>query len=328
MVGRPVPARAGPFFVFLGGDPQRPGPTVQPASLQGLSHVSGYRLDGDEAESVRRRQLAEWIVHPDNPLTARVLANRLWHYHFGTGIVSTPSDFGAMGQPPTHPQLLDYLAQQVHAHQWRLKPLQRMIMLSQAYRQAADFRAEAAAQDGDSRFLWRFPPRRLSAEEIRDTMLSVAGQLDRRMYGPGFRLYRYLQDNVATYIPLDEYGRDTFRRSVYHQNARAARIDLMTDFDCPDNAFAAPRRVSTTTPLQALVLLNHRFTLDMAVGLAQRLEASAQGQYQQIELAFLLAYGRTPTDIEHSAAADLIRGFGLRAFCRALLNSNELMYLQ
>ena len=210
------------FQVFLGGDPQRRGAEVVPASLSALDAVAPpYRLSDDAAEGQRRLQLAEWITYPDNPLTPRVLANRIWHYHFGTGIVETPSDFGYMGGRPTHPELLDWLARQIQQHGWRLKPLHRQILLSETYRQSSAFRADAAAVDADSRYLWRFPPRRLAAEEIRDTMLSVAGKLDPKMGGPGFRLYRYLQDNVSTYIPLDEHGPETYRRAVYHQNARA-----------------------------------------------------------------------------------------------------------
>lgn len=319
------------FQVFLGGDPQRPGADVVPASLSAFDAVAPpYRLGNDAAEGQRRLQLAEWIVHPDNPLTPRVLANRVWHYHFGTGLVDTPSDFGYMGGRPTHPELLDWLARQLHQCGRRLKPLHRQILLSQTYRQSSAFRAEAAQTDGDSRYLWRFPPRRLAAEEIRDTMLCVAGKLDPKMGGPGFRLYRYVQDNVSTYIPLDEHGPETYRRAVYHQNARASLLDLLTEFDCPDNAFSAPRRAATTTPLQALTLMNHRFTLDMASGLAERLqrEAGAEQTAAQVQRAFALAYSRAATPAELDAAVALVGKHGLRAFCRALLNSNEMIYLE
>jgi mono/diheme cytochrome c family protein len=319
------------FQVFLGGDPQRRGAEVVPASLSALDAVAPpYRLSDDAAEGQRRLQLAEWITCPKNPLTPRVLANRIWHYHFGTGIVETPSDFGYMGGRPTHPELLDWLAGQIHQHGWRLKPLHRQILLSETYRQSSAFRADAAAVDADSRYLWRFPPRRLAAEEIRDTMLSVAGKLDPKMGGPGFRLYRYLQDNVSTYIPLDEHGPETYRRAVYHQKARASLLDLLTEFDCPDNSFSAPRRAATTTPLQALTLLNHRFSIDMASGLAERLkqEAGADRTEAQVRRAFALAYSRQPAAEEIHAAVALIGQHGLRAFCRALLNSNEMIYLR
>lgn len=322
-------ASPGPFHVFLGGDPRRLGEEVTPGSLKALSHATpAYRLDSAD-ESRRRLALADWIVHPENPLTPRVLANRLWHYHFGTGIVDTPSDFGYMGGKPTHPQLLDWLAGQLHAHGWRLKPLHKLIMTSEAYRQSSQYREQAAAADADARYLWRFPPRRLSAEEIRDTLLAVAGQLDPAMGGPGFQLYRYMQDNVATYVPLDQHGPETYRRAVYHQNARAARIDLLSDFDGPDCAFAVPRRTATTTPLQALTMLNHRFTLDMAEQLAERVRREGGGQDEpSVRRAFVLCFAREPSDGEAKACLELVRQHGLAALCRVLLNTSELIYVK
>ena len=317
-----------PSYVMLGGDPKRVGDEVSAESLDALDGLdSAFELPADAPEADRRLALARWIVASDNPLTPRVLANRLWHYHFGTGIVDTPSDFGAMGGTPTHPELLDWLARRVLAEGWRLKPIHRLIVTSQAYRQSSEYRSEASAVDGDSRLLWRFPPRRLSGEEVRDAMLAVSGELDRAMGGPGFRLYRYLEDNVATYVPRDDHGPDTYRRAVYHQNARAMRADLLTDFDCPDPAAAAPRRSETTTPLQALTLLNHAFTRDMADALAARLrdEAGDDDHDLQVDRAFALAFGRPPDDPERLAAVALIASHGLESFCRAILNANELI---
>lgn len=319
----------GPFHIFSGGDPQKKSTEVMPASPTFLANAfPGYSLTSTTPEAERRRALAEWITHRDNPLTPRVLANRLWQYHFGTGIVDTPSDFGYMGGKPTHPELLDWLARQLHATGWRLKPLHKQIVMSQTYRQSAKFRPDQAAMDGDSRFLWRFPPRRLTGEEVRDAMLTVAGKLDPKQGGPGFRLYRYLQDNVATYVPLDAPGPETYRRAVYHQNARAARVDVLTDFDCPDPAFAAPRRASTTTPLQALALFNHQFTLDMAESFAARLQNEAgRDPTAQVQRAFLLAYSRPVNIVELKNVVAVIEKHGLRAFARAVLNSNEFLYL-
>jgi hypothetical protein len=290
--------------------------------------VPSYALAADAPEGERRRALGEWIVRDDHPLTPRVLANRVWQYHFGTGIVDTPSDFGFLGGRPTHPELLDYLARRLVEGGWRLKPLHREILLSRTYRQSGAHRAEAARVDQEARLLWRFPPRRLGAEELRDTMLHVAGKLDRKLGGPGFRLYKFTQNNVSTYFPLDRHGPETYRRSVYHQNARASVVDVLNDFDLPDIAFAAPRRANTTTPLQALTLLNHRFTTDMAQALAARLEhgGGATGA-QQVNEAYLIAFQREPTADERAAAVELIAAHGLPAFCRALLNLNELIYL-
>ncbi|MEA3212843.1 MAG: hypothetical protein QOE70_5900 [Chthoniobacter sp.] len=317
-----------PAYLMRGGDPQKRGPEIAPASLSMLDH-GRYELPLNAPEGGRRLALAKWLVASDNPLTPRVLANRVWHYHFGTGIVDTPSDFGYMGGRPTHPELLDYLAQRLQHHGWRLKPLHREIMLSQTYRQSAQWRKEGADVDFATRLLWRFPPRRLSAEEVRDTMLSIAGKLDLRMGGPGFRLYRYLNDNVSTYVPLDNVGPETYRRAVYHQNARAATVDLMSEFDAPDCASPTPRRASTTTPLQALTLFNHSFTLDLARALAERLHAEAgEDATAQVRRAFALGYGRAPSAEEETAAAQLIATHGLPAFCRAVLNSNELIHVR
>jgi hypothetical protein len=253
-----------------------------------------------------------------------VLANRLWHYHFGTGLVDTPSDFGFMGSKPTHPELLDFLAQRLVASGWKLKTLHREIILSQTYLQSADFNPNAARADKDARLLWRFPPRRLGAEEIRDTLLATAGQLKLEpMGGPGFRLYRYLVNNVSTYIPLDTQGPETYRRAVYHQNARASVVDVLNDFDLPDIAFSAPKRANTTSPLQSLTLFNHSFTLDMAKALAARLNGP-----DPIAQAYSIALQRQPTTTERSAAEKLIAQHGKTAFCRALLNANEVIFIE
>jgi len=341
-------AAPGPFPIFVGGDPQKKGEPVWVGSLAVLDELAstslstgastdtakkpsfvGYKLHPNATEAERRVALADWLAQAEHPLTSRVWANRIWHYHFGVGIVDTPSDFGYMGGKPTHPELLDYLARQLTSNGWHTKPLHRLIMTSQTYRQASVSRADAAAIDGDSRLLWRFPPRRLSAEELRDTMLSVSGKLDLKMGGPGFRLYNYLQDNVATYVPLDEAGPETYRRAVYHQNARAARVDLMGEFDCPDNAISTPRRSATTTPLQALTLLNHKFTLDMAQAWADKLKRECPMDAEaQVRSAFASAFNRPATAEEAAAGAVFIRETGLRAFCRAMLNANEFVYVR
>lgn len=311
-------------FVHKGGDPMKPGEPVLPASLSVLDQVTKpFELKPDASEGQRRLALAQWITSNDNPLTPRVLANRVWQWHFGTGIVDTPSDLGFLGSQPTHPELLDYLAQRLIAHGWKLKPLHREILLSHTYLQSAAFRPEAAKEDKDARLLWRFPPRRLSAEEIRDTLLAAGGKLQLEpMGGPGFRLYKFTQNNVCTYFPLDTHGPETYRRAVYHQNARASIVDVLNDFDLPDIAFAAPKRANTTTPLQALTLLNHRFTLDMASALAARLPSG-----DAVTRAYLITFQRVPTTREHEAATKLIATHGTDSFCRALLNANELIYL-
>jgi mono/diheme cytochrome c family protein len=317
-------------YVHKGGDPMRRGADVTPASLAVLDGaLKPFDLPADAPENERRLALANWIASDANPLTARVLANRIWQHHFGTGIVDTPSDFGFLGGKPTHPELLDWLARRLQTHGWKLKPLHREIVLSQTYQQASAQREDAAKLDGNTRLLWRFPPRRLHAEEIRDTMLHVAGKLNLQLGGPGFRLYRYLEDNVATFVPLDEHGAETYRRAVYHQNARSSLVDGLTDFDLPDNAGPAPNRISTTSPLQALTLLNHQFTLAMADALTERVKREAPNdEAAQVRRAFALAFQRQPSREEEAAALQLIANHGWRAFGRALLNANELLYVQ
>ena len=319
----------GPFHIFIGGSPQRLGPEVVPASLSTLSDVMPeFELPSESSEAERRLELANWVTHPENPLTPRVLANRIWHYHFGTGIVNTPNDFGYMGGRPTHPELLDFLALELIDNDWKLKALHRTIMNSKVYRQSSEWREDGGEVDSDSRLLWRFPPRRLSAEEIRDTVLAVTGKLNPKMGGPGFRLYHYMRDNVSTYEPLDEHGSETYRRAIYHQNARASVVDLMTDFDQADCTLSIPRRSETTTPLQALTMMNHQFTIDMAERMAERVrERGHSAPVEQVVQVFRLAYQRDPDEEEIRVATQVIAAHGLRALCRAVLNSSELLYL-
>jgi mono/diheme cytochrome c family protein len=314
-----------PTTIHKGGDPMKPGDPVVPASLAVLNQVTKpYQLPLDADEGQRRLALAQWITSDENPLTSRVLANRVWQHHFGTGLVDTPSDFGYLGSKPTHPELLDYLAAKLVANGWKLKALHREILLSKTYQQSAAGHPDGLKLDKSARLLWRFPPRRLSAEELRDTLLTVAGQMKLEpMGGPGFRLYKFTQNNVCTYFPLDAHGPETYRRAVYHQNARASVVDVLNDFDLPDIAFAAPKRANTTTPLQALTLLNHSFTLDMAKSLAARIQST-----DPVTKAYALTFQRPPTAREHQAASQLITTHGPEAFCRALLNANELLYLE
>jgi hypothetical protein len=321
---------AGPQCVFERGDANQKGAAVAPASMSTLADAATpYALPPDAPERERRLAFARWLVAEDNPLTPRVLVNRLWQHHFGAGIVATPSDFGYMGERPSHPELLDWLANRLRVGGWKLKPLHKLIVMSQTYRQSSAYREDAASLDADSRLLWRFPPRRLSAEEVRDTILMLAGKLDEHRGGPGFRLYEYTRDNVATYIPLENFGPETYRRSVYHQNARASRVDLLSDFDAPDCAFSISRRILTTTPTQALALMNHRFTIAMAESWAERLlkESVENDPAAQVDRAFKLAFGRAPLPPENDASVAMVKQHGLRAFCRALLNASELIYV-
>ncbi|MBV9122011.1 MAG: DUF1553 domain-containing protein [Planctomycetes bacterium] len=310
------------------GDVMRPGALVTPGALSGLPGLSPeLNIDPRLGEAGPRLALARWLTDPRNPLTARVLVNRVWQYHFGCGIVATPSDFGRGGEPPSHPELLDWLAAEFMAQGWRLKPLHRLLVTSYSYRQAAATNPQGLAADGGNRLVWHVPLRRLEAEALRDSILAVSGRLDRRMGGPGFRLFRYRVVNVAIYEPLEEQGPETWRRSVYQQPARAARDDLLAGFDCPECAQRTPRRDVSTTPLQALSLWNSPFTVQQAGFFAERARREAGPRPRdQVDRAFRLAFGRPPSSDEQHDALELVARHGLAALCRALLNSNEFLY--
>ncbi len=319
-----------PSYLLKRGSVLDRGEVIAPGSLSTLSGaLEGFQLDAKAPESERRLALARWITDPRNPLTPRVLANRVWQHHFGRAIAGTPSDFGFNGERPANPELLDYLAGRLLELGWRLKPLHKEILLSAAYRQSSAFEAESAAVDNEARYLWRFPPQRLGAEAVRDSILAVSGKLNRQMGGEGFRLYRYTVDNVATYFPAATFGEETYRRSVYHQAARSVRAELLGQFDCPDSSLPEPKRIVTTSPLQALSLMNNSFMMDQARYFAERLEREAgRGKTAaQIDLAFRLAFGRWAVDEEKRAAAVLISRHGLAAFCRALFSANEFVYV-
>ena len=312
------------------GDPMNKGPEVAPGSLSTLSGLlAEFELDPDAPEAERRLALAKWIASDDNALAARVIVNRVWMHHFGQPFLRNPSDFGVNGGMPSHPELLDWLAHRlIHTHNWQLKPLHREIVLSAAYRQSSTFRNDAAQVDSDGVFLWRYPPRRLGAEELRDAILQASGNLDRHMGGPGFRLYRYTVDNVATYYPLGEFSRDTYRRGIYHQHARSVKPELLGEFDCPETSLPAPKRITTTSPLQALTLFNSAFVVDQASSFAALVETeSGDDEAGFVESAWRRAYLREPSAAERRSATEFLAQHGLEALSRAILNSNEFLYV-
>ncbi|MDE0263620.1 MAG: DUF1549 domain-containing protein [Bryobacterales bacterium] len=319
-----------PSFVMVRGDPMNEGAEVAPGSLSTLSGLlAGFELAVDAPEGERRLALAKWIASDDNVLAARVIVNRVWMHHFGQPFLHNPSDFGVNGGMPSHPELLDWLAHRlIHTHHWRLKPLHREIVLSAAYRQSSTFRRDAAQIDSDGLFLWRFPPRRLGAEELRDAILQTSGNLNRRMGGPGFRLYRYTVDNVATYYPLGEFSPDTYRRGIYHQHARSVKPELLGEFDCPETSLPAPKRITTTSPLQALTLLNSTFVVDQASSFAALVETRSGGDEAGfVDAAWRRAYVREPSAAERRAATEFLEQHGLEALSRAILNSNEFLHV-
>jgi len=305
------------------GDPEQPKEVVAPA----MPAVFGeMRLPTTTPERERRRALAAWIASPNNPLTARVMANRIWQWHFGVGLVDTPSDFGLAGSKPTHPRLLDWLAAELIRGGWSLKHLHRLITLSETYRQSSRHDPAAAAKDADVRLLWRFPTRRLEAESIRDSMLFVSGRLDHRMHGRGYDLFNQ-RGGLSGFKPVESFSGDGLRRMIYAHKVRREPEAVFGAFDCPDAGQSAAIRRATTTPIQALNLLNSRFTLDEAAAFAARVGREAGPDLgAQVVRAHQLALNREPTPAELLDSESVAREHGLATLCRALYNCNEFLF--
>ncbi len=273
------------------GDPMQQRDEVAPG---GIDAVGKLELPADAPEAERRRALAGWIGRPDNPLTARVMVNRIWHYHFGQGLVNTPSDFGFNGGRPSHAELLDYLACYFVEGGWRPKAVHRLIMLSHVYRQASDFDAKAAKQDADARLLWRFPPRRLEAEAIRDSILFATGVLDERMGGPGYSVFKPNTNYVRVYEAKQEFGPAEWRRMIYQDKPRSRQDGTFGEFDCPDASQVVGKRNVSTTALQALNLLNASFMIEQSELLARRLEREATRSRRTSPPRLLAHHGPRP----------------------------------
>jgi mono/diheme cytochrome c family protein len=315
----------GATFRMFRGDPTQPREEILPGPLSRIG--SGPWPAGPiSAEAARRRALADWIVDPGNRLTARVIVNRLWHHHFGTGLVDTPSDFGAGGGRPSHPELLDWLASELIANGWRLKPIHRLIVTSRAWRQRGAPSEAAMAVDAQDRLLWRYPPHRLEAEAIRDAILATSGSLNPQAGGPGFDLFVANANYVKVYETKTEFSADDFRRMIYQSKPRSEIDTFFGAFDCPDAGQIQPKRTSSTTPLQALNLLNGAFLIDQADRFAARVAREAgDAPAERVRRAFLLAFGREATEAEIAAATTLVADHGLPALCRALYNANEFL---
>jgi len=319
-------AEPGPQRRFHRGDPTQPREEVAPGTIRGLGRGGPFPPGLPEPE--RRLALARWIASPANPLTARVIANRIWQHHFGEGIVATPSDFGRNGAAPSHPELLDWLASELVANNWSLRSIHRLIVTSATYCQSGAIRPEAMAKDAGNRLLWRFAPRRLEAEAIRDGILAACGNLDLAMYGPGFDLFEPNANYVKVYIPRKTFGPPQWRRMVYQAKPRMQLDDIFGAFDCPDAGQIAPRRSRSITPLQALALLNSPFMEQQAGIMAGRLQREAGDDGARVDLLFRLVNGRLPDAEEKSGALALVADAGLPALCRAVLNSSEWLFIR
>ena len=328
-----VPKQPPAWRLLARGDFRQPRDIITPAGLTAIAGDSlQWQLPADAPEAERRTTLAGWIANPNNPLTSRIIVNRLWGYHFGDGLVRTASDFGFQGGAPSHRELLDWLADQLRSsasgRPWSLKKIQRLILTTAAYRQSSRLSPTAAKVDSENRWIWRWSPQRLSAESFRDAVLAVSGELDRKIGGPSYRDFKVTtagsNDNYAVF---DAIGDEFNRRSLYRATVRAGTSPLLDTLDCPDPSVATPRRSVTSTPLQALSLLNNRFMEYHAGKLSERLQREATTDADRIRRAYRLAFARDPNDEELDFGARFIASSGWAEFCLVLFNSNEFIFL-
>ncbi len=281
-----------------------------------------------------RTRLAMWMTDPSQPLTARVIVNRLWQHHFGAGLVKTENDFGTQGDRPSHPELLDWLAIKLVANGWRLKAIHRLLVLSSTYRQARrnNRSLEAAKIDPENRLLSHFNRRRLTAEEIRDTMLAASGRLNTRIGGASVMipvdpelvqlLYKPTQWKVAANIAEHD------RRSIYLTAKRNLRLPFLEVFDAPALMASCAHRESSTHAPQALEMLNGRTSNELAEAFARRLERETSSDREScIDLAYRSALGRPPSGQERNLSLEFLKDQSLREFALALFNLNEFLYV-
>jgi hypothetical protein len=341
-------AKRSEIRVLERGQTDKPQEVVGPRVLGVFltSSTAEYPADVESPKTL----LARWLIEPDHPLTARVYANRLWQYQFGAGLVSTPNDFGVNGAPPSHPQLLDYLANELVAGDWSTKRLQRLIVTSNTYRQSNSqgFRIQGSAGtntpeprtlnpeptvvDPDNRLLWHFSRRRLTAEELRDSLLAISGRLNANFFGESImppvkqELIDLLYDPAQWQVTPNKHEHD--RRSVYLVAKRNLRLPFMEVFDQPDALISCARRQSSTHAPQALEMLNGETASDLAAAFAQRLKAEGgDDPLKQIHLAYQLAASRSPTQNEQTLALAFLKTQPLEEFALAIFNLNAFLYV-
>jgi Protein of unknown function (DUF1553)/Protein of unknown function (DUF1549)/Planctomycete cytochrome C len=322
-----------PIHLLRRGDVNKPADLASPGALGCVPGLEArFRLADPNDEGSRRAALARWISDPKNVLTWRSIVNRVWHYHFGRGIVATPSDLGRMGARPTHPELLDWLAIHFRDEQkGSLKQLHRLIVTSAVYRQSSRHNPDHARVDSDNLLLWRMNIGRLDAESVRDAVLAISGKLDLTMGGPSVKQFLqtpgiHVTPNVD-YQKMDVDGPGMYRRSVYRFLFRTLPDPLMDALDCPDASQFAPTRATSVTALQALAMLNDRFMIRQSEHFAARLQKESSGLEEQIRRAYLLALGRPAADKESAALSAYASRHGLTNACRVLFNCNEFLFV-
>jgi mono/diheme cytochrome c family protein len=312
------------------GDVTKPSKEVAAGAIVALPGINGnFTLPTNHTEGERRAALAKWLTDPNNPLTWRVMANRVWQYHFGRGIVDTPNDFGKMGQRPTHPELLDYLASELRDHQ-SLKKLHKLILMSDTYKQVATSTEASATIDVDNRYLWRQNRRKLESEAVRDSILAVAGKLDLTPGGPSFRDFVIEKPEHSPHYQYhlhDPEDPKSHRRAIYRFVVRSKQQPFMAALDCADPSLAVDKRNQTQTPQQALALLNNKLAVAMARHFASRVEKLGTTDSERVTAAVRLALGRDPTAKERDAIAAYAKEFGLANACRVILNLNEFVFV-
>lgn len=337
---RPQPPET---FVFQRGSPQAPGEKVEPGFPE-IFEAPQPELPQSKREdhsSGRRRVLANWIVSPENRLTSRVIVNRIWQHHFGRGIVRSPNNFGQLGTPPTHPKLLDWLATEFVRQGWRFKKMHRLILTSNTYRMSSQANPEALKRDPSNELFWRFDMRRLSAEEVRDSVLAVNGSLNLKMFGPSF--YPQISREVlqSQSRPGAGWGNSSpeerARRSIYIFVKRSLITPMLATFDFPETDVTCEARFTTTQPAQSLALINSEFIHRQAKRFAERLEAEAAEPREQVRRALWLTTCREPTEEEIARGVGLLERLqseheldartALDYFCLVTLNQNEFLYL-
>ncbi|GMW03054.1 MAG: hypothetical protein AMXMBFR84_41900 [Candidatus Hydrogenedentota bacterium] len=315
------------------GDFDKPGDAVPPGALSALQHLPArFVLNDPRNEGERRAALAEWIVHPDNVLSWRSIVNRVWHYHFGRGLCETPSDFGEMGDAPSHPELIDWLAVWFRDEaKGSLKALHRLIVTSETYKQSSEYRDDGAEKDSGNRYLWRQNRHRLDADAFRDFTLAVAGTLDLSMGGPAVQHFSQSKGPQLTpaldYKDFDWNGPGAGRRSIYRFVWRGIPDPLLEALDFPDLGLLSPVRGFSASSLQALTMYNNEFVLHHSRALAERLRKEAPDTKSQIQRAARLVWLRDADPAEVEAYAAFAEKYGLESFCRVMLNSNEYLFV-